>query len=137
MSETRPTEPRVVRLGIIGTGLAIEKLHWPALRQMGRQFQLTAYADFARASTEKFAGYTGVPLAAYSSDYAELLARDDVDAVLIALHDRRELLLPTGGAPGALDAGRRSHRAAAPDDVAAGAKRSCSMPIRPPAGRPI
>jgi predicted dehydrogenase len=72
-------------LAVIGTGLAIEKLHWPALRQMPERFQVTAFADVSRAAAEKFSGYSGVPMSGYASDYAEVLNRDDVDAVLIAL----------------------------------------------------
>ncbi|MDQ6672743.1 MAG: Gfo/Idh/MocA family oxidoreductase [Chloroflexota bacterium] len=85
MTVTEHGERRTLRLGIIGTGLAIEKLHWPALRKMSGRLQVTAFADIARGNAERFAGYSGVPLSAYSSDYAELLARDDVDAVLIGL----------------------------------------------------
>jgi predicted dehydrogenase len=72
-------------LALIGTGLAIEKLHWPALRLMPQRFQVKAFADVARPTAEKFSAYSGVPMSEYASDYAQVLARDDVDAVLIAL----------------------------------------------------
>lgn len=74
-----------VRLGIIGTGLAVEKLHWPALRQMPDRFRVVAFANRGRDNAERFAAYSGTPLAAWTPDYRALLARDDVEAVLISL----------------------------------------------------
>ncbi|MBA3416814.1 MAG: Gfo/Idh/MocA family oxidoreductase [Chloroflexia bacterium] len=76
---------RPIRLGIIGTGLAVEKLHWPALRQMPDRYRVVAFANRGRANAEKFAAYSSTPLDAWVTDYRELLARDDVDAVLISL----------------------------------------------------
>jgi predicted dehydrogenase len=74
-----------VRLGIIGTGLAVEQLHWPALKRMRDQFPITAFCDIDRANAEHFSSYSGTPMSAFTADYNELLARDDVDAVLISL----------------------------------------------------
>lgn len=77
--------PRAIRLGIIGTGLAIEQLHWPALRQLTDRFQIVAFANDHRPNAERFAAYSGADMANYHADYRDLLARDDVEAVLIAL----------------------------------------------------
>jgi len=76
---------RLVRLGVIGTGLAVEKLHWPALKRMPDRFQIVAFANHTRPKAERFAAYTGTPMSAYHQDYHDLLRRDDVDAVLISL----------------------------------------------------
>jgi predicted dehydrogenase len=76
---------RPIRLGIIGTGLAVEKLHWPALERMPERFRVAAFCDVERAAAERFAGYSGADMAAYVADYRDLLRRDDVDAVLISL----------------------------------------------------
>jgi predicted dehydrogenase len=102
VTATTDDRQRTVRLGIIGTGLAIEKLHWPALRQLPGKFRVTAFADLVRPSSEKFSAYSGVPMSAYSSDYTDVLAREDVDAVLIALPI--PLLYPAARA--ALEAGK-------------------------------
>ncbi len=77
--------PRAIRLGVIGTGLAIEQLHWPALRQMPERFSIVAFANHSRTKAEHFAGYSGASMDGYAADYHDLLRRDDVEAVLIAL----------------------------------------------------
>jgi predicted dehydrogenase len=77
--------PRPIRLGIIGTGLAVEQLHWPALRQMPDRFTVAAFANDHRPNAEHFAGYSGTSMDLYHEDYHDLLRRDDVEAVLIAL----------------------------------------------------
>jgi predicted dehydrogenase len=74
-----------IRLGIIGTGLAVEKLHWPALRQLTDQFRVTAFTNRSRPNAERFANYSGTAMDAFVVDYQDLLGRDDVDAVLISL----------------------------------------------------
>lgn len=74
-----------VQLGIIGTGLAVEKLHWPALKGMPERFAITAFCDIRRDAAEHFAGYTGASMENWTADAATLLARDDVEAVLISL----------------------------------------------------
>lgn len=79
----RGNEP--LRLGIIGTGLAVEKLHWPALRDMTDRFRVVAFSNRGRENAERFASYSGTPMSAFVPDYRDLLARDDVDAVLISL----------------------------------------------------
>jgi predicted dehydrogenase len=76
---------RQLRLGVIGTGLAVERLHWPALRQMPERFAITAFANHTRPKAEAFARLAGLDMQDYHAHYADLLRRADVDAVLIAL----------------------------------------------------
>ncbi len=96
------SEHTTIRLGIIGTGLAVEKLHWPALKRLSDKFTVTAYANHSRPKADHFAAYSGTPPSEYSEDFHDLLARDDVDAVLISLPI--DLLLST--AVNALAAGK-------------------------------
>lgn len=79
------TPSHVVRLGIIGTGLAVQKLHWPALSRLSDAFEIVAFANHTRPKAEHFSEYSGVAMDRYHADYHALLARDDVDAVLISL----------------------------------------------------
>jgi predicted dehydrogenase len=78
-------EASTIRLGIIGTGLAVEKLHWPALTALGERFTVTAFCDIDRSHAEHFASYSGTSMEQYTKDYQALLTRDDVDAVLVSL----------------------------------------------------
>jgi len=84
MAEDRGAQ-RPISLGVIGTGLAVEKLHWPALQRMPDRFRIVAFANRGREAAERFAAYSGTPMDAYTPDYEELLRRDDVEAVLISL----------------------------------------------------
>ena len=77
------TEP--IRLGIIGTGLAVEKLHWPALRRMPDRFQVVAFANDRRDAAEQVAVRAGLSMDGYHDDYQDLLKRDDIEAVLVTL----------------------------------------------------
>jgi predicted dehydrogenase len=74
-----------IRLGLIGTGLAVEQLHWPALRRMPDRFVVTAFAEPVAEQAARFAAYSGVAPAAGCADHRDLLARADVDAVLITV----------------------------------------------------
>jgi predicted dehydrogenase len=74
-----------IRLGIIGTGLAVEKLHWPALARMKDRYEIVAFTNRSEEKARHFAQYSGTPMERYSPDYESLLKRDDVDAVLISL----------------------------------------------------
>jgi predicted dehydrogenase len=84
VSDTNGTA-RPVRLGVIGTGLAVEQLHWPALVRMPERFTIAAFANHSRPKAEHFAAYSGASMADYFADYHDLLRRDDVEAVLISL----------------------------------------------------
>lgn len=74
-----------IRLGLIGTGLAVEKLHWPALRQLAERYVVTAFTDPSDEQRRRFTGYSGTDPSRATADRTALLARDDVDAVLISV----------------------------------------------------
>jgi predicted dehydrogenase len=76
---------RPVRLGLIGTGLAVARLHWPALVTLRDHFTVVAYTDPDAAAAGTFARQAALDDAAYTPSAAALLARDDVDAVLVAV----------------------------------------------------
>jgi predicted dehydrogenase len=80
-----PESPSPIRLGIIGTGLAVERLHWPSIRRLPDAYEVVAFANHTRPKAEHFASYSGTSMDRYVEDYHDLLARDDVEAVLISL----------------------------------------------------
>ena len=85
MSQPLPAPQRPIRLGIIGTGLAVKKLHWPALVRMPDRFVVAAFANRTRSTAEEFAALAGLTMNDYVSDYHDLLRRDDVEAVLVCV----------------------------------------------------
>ena len=85
MSQSISIPQRLIRLGIIGTGLAVKKLHWPALVRMADRFVVAAFANRTRATAEEFAALAGLPMDNYVSDYHALLRRDDIEAVLVCV----------------------------------------------------
>lgn len=74
-----------LNLGIIGTGLAVEKLHWPALQALGDRYRVVAFCDLERDHATHFAEYANADMDQFTRDYHALLAREDVDVVLISL----------------------------------------------------
>lgn len=85
LNDSMIADARVIQLGVIGTGLAMERLHWPALKAMPGRYAVVAFADVSRPNAEHFASYSGVGMDRYAADYRAVLDRDDVEAVLIAL----------------------------------------------------
>ncbi len=84
-----------LNLGIIGAGLAVQKLHWPALVQLPDLFHVAAVADIHLDRAQQIAALTGAPLA--TADYHELLANPAIDAILISLpiHLQARVLVET------------------------------------------
>lgn len=79
--ESQSSHP--IKLGIIGCGIAANDLHWPALQQLTDKFTITAVCNNTEAKARDFAEKVGgVP---YVTDYDELLQREDIEAVDIAL----------------------------------------------------
>lgn len=80
------TEP--IRLGIIGCGLAVKWLHWPALKKLKEHFQVTVACDVEAQAAAEIAELAQKDLGQVcrtTGDYREVLAAKDVEAVLISL----------------------------------------------------
>ena len=86
-------EVRTVRLGIIGAGLATKLLHWPPLKRMPERFSIVAVADVDANAAQEVAELVGG--CRWTTRYSELLAAEDVEAVLISLpiHLNAQVLL--------------------------------------------
>lgn len=72
---------RKLRLGVIGTGLAWERLHYPALVELGDRYEIAALANRTVGDAQAFAARIGLAPENVYSDYRELLKRSDIDAV--------------------------------------------------------
>ena len=67
-------------MGIIGLGLAWERLHAPALERLKEKFEIVAVCDSNAEKAASTSRYLDLP-AAYD-DYKEMLGRPDIEAVL-------------------------------------------------------
>jgi predicted dehydrogenase len=80
-----PGPSRPIRLGLLGTGLAARKLHWPALRLLADRYRIAACYDRSPEAVTSFRELTGLSPGQFLSDRDALLTHPDVDAVLITL----------------------------------------------------
>ncbi|MGE5578372.1 MAG: Gfo/Idh/MocA family protein, partial [Syntrophothermus sp.] len=71
---------RKVRMGIIGTGMAFEKLHYPAYQELQDKFQIVAVCDLAKEKAEKWAKNLGLGERDVYTDYRIMMHRPDIDA---------------------------------------------------------
>src|SRR4051794_37669424 len=83
MSDNEKQQANPIRLGIIGSGLAVRYLHWPALQRLPEQFTVVQNCDV----DEKTARENGelVGSRGWTLDYREVLANPEVEAVLLSL----------------------------------------------------
>ncbi|MFQ6113793.1 MAG: Gfo/Idh/MocA family protein, partial [bacterium] len=70
-----------IKLGIIGTGLAAEILHWPALKKLQDRIEISAVCNRTLEKAIKFAKLVGCQ--SWYSDYKEMLTKEDLHAVLV------------------------------------------------------
>ena len=88
-----------IRLGLIGAGTFTRAVHLPNLRSLAGRIRVVGVATRSGISARNAARQSGAEF--YTSDYRELLARTDVDAVLIATrHDTHADLAITALAAG-------------------------------------
>jgi predicted dehydrogenase len=73
----------VIRLGIIGCGMAVKRLHWPALGRLDRHVQVVAIARRNYKQAKLFA--VEAKIGRVYADYRDLLGDAQVDAVLTAV----------------------------------------------------
>jgi predicted dehydrogenase len=74
---------QLITLGIVGAGLAIKKLHWPALQRLLDRYTISAVADIDPGKAREIAELVGASKT--FTDYRELLALPEVEAVLLSL----------------------------------------------------
>ena len=70
-----------IRLAVIGTGMAWERLHWPAVSQLQNEYEIAALCNRTKSDAEQFAAKIGLDQSNVYDDYNEMLKRDDIDVV--------------------------------------------------------
>jgi predicted dehydrogenase len=89
-----------IKLGIIGAGLAVKWLHLPPMRELPGKFKVVAVCDIVPEATAEISKLSqelngdNLPIAQFSN-YRDLLALAEVEAVLISLpiHLNAEVML--------------------------------------------
>ena len=81
--QTGATSPkRRIRVGIVGCGEVTQIMHWPSLYQLTDRFEVTALCDISPLILEELGKLWNVRT--LTVNHRELIARGDVDAVLVA-----------------------------------------------------
>lgn len=72
-----------LRAGIVGTGMAFERLHLPAYQRLSDRYRIVALCDHNVDKARAWARKLGIPEENVTSDPRRLAARDDVDVIHI------------------------------------------------------
>ncbi|MCL2837805.1 MAG: Gfo/Idh/MocA family oxidoreductase [Oscillospiraceae bacterium] len=70
-----------LKLAVIGTGFAWDRLHYPALRELSDKYEITAVCNKTIDKAQSFAQGINLPPDRVYSNYSEMLRRDDIDVV--------------------------------------------------------
>ena len=73
---------RRIRVGIVGCGEVTQIMHWPSLYQLVDRFEVTALCDVSPLILEELGKLWNVRT--LTTNHRELVARNDVDAILVA-----------------------------------------------------
>jgi predicted dehydrogenase len=74
-----------VRMGVIGTGMAWDRLHRPAIQELGDKYEVLALCDRDEGTLQRAAGALGLSPDNTYTHHKEMLKRDDLDVVLVAV----------------------------------------------------
>jgi len=82
-----------IRLGIIGTGFALDRLHFPALQKLKNEFEIAAVCNKTIDKAQGFAGKINLSGENVYDDYKKMLERTDLDAidVLVPISENYEV----------------------------------------------
>lgn len=70
-----------LRVGIIGAGMAFEKLHYPAFQELKDKYQIVALCDEDRDKALRWVNKLGISPKDVYSDFQDLAKRDDIQVV--------------------------------------------------------
>ncbi len=69
----------VLNVGIIGVGMAFEKLHYPAFQELSDRYRIAALCDVDIKKARNWAGILGLQDADVYSNYMEIVKREDIN----------------------------------------------------------
>ncbi|WP_366923161.1 Gfo/Idh/MocA family oxidoreductase [Metallumcola ferriviriculae] len=69
-----------LRMGIIGMGMAFERLHYPAYQRLKDQYEITAICDTDKEKANNWRATLGLSENDVYEDYQEMIKRSDLDA---------------------------------------------------------
>lgn len=75
------SQANVLNVGIIGTGMAFERLRLPAYQELADKFRVTALCDREREKALAWTGRLGLSEEDIYTDYRELARRDDLQVI--------------------------------------------------------
>jgi predicted dehydrogenase len=80
-------------MGVIGAGMAFERLHYPAYQELAQQYELGAICDVDRNKASEWAGRLGLTDRDVYADYREMLDRPDLDAfdIMVPIGENHEV----------------------------------------------
>lgn len=93
-----------LKVGVIGTGLAWERLHYPAFKELADKYEIAALCDVDRNRAESWARNLGLNIKRdVFTDYYAMLERSDLDVIDILVpisenHPVGEVVAKTGKA---------------------------------------
>ncbi|MDW7651728.1 MAG: Gfo/Idh/MocA family oxidoreductase [Bacillota bacterium] len=70
-----------LKVGIIGTGMAFERLHYPAFSSLAEQYAITALCDIDKQKALNWAGKLNINEANVYTDYREMIKKANLDLV--------------------------------------------------------
>lgn len=72
-----------LKVGIIGTGMAFERLHYPVYQELKANYQIVALCDEDKVKALDWAKKLGIPDKDVYNDFRELAGRDDLQVINI------------------------------------------------------
>ncbi len=72
---------RKLKVGIIGTGMAFERLHYPAYQQLADRYEIAALSDTDQEKARRWADRLHLDSSSVYTDFQEMLKRDDLDVI--------------------------------------------------------
>jgi predicted dehydrogenase len=80
--DSAPSSKRRLKVGFVGCGEVTQIMHWPSLYQLSDHFEVTALCDVSPLILEELGKLWNIRT--LTTDHRKLIARSDVNAVLIA-----------------------------------------------------